>query len=193
MKKRTLLFFSCIVFSVVSCKQASSEIHPIEIAKTYYEALDKSDVKTLHTLLADTIISKELEYEAVFDRDGYKELQRWDSVFQPTYKILEMEEVDGEVKAKISKACSRTLFLNGEPIITQETISFKDGKIESVGIDKYVVFNFQHWDSVRSNLVNFVDENHKELDGFLYDQTVEGAIKYTKAIDSYLENTKVEN
>ena len=177
---------------MVSCKQASSEIQPIEIAKSYYEALDKSDVKTLHMLLADTIISKEMEYEAVFDRDGYKELQRWDSVFQPTYKILEIQEVDGEVKTKISKACSRTLFLNGEPIITQETISFKNGKIESVGIDKYVVFNFQRWDSVRSKLVNFVNENHTELDGFLNDQTVKGAIKYSKAMDSYLENTKEE-
>ncbi|MEO0900516.1 MAG: hypothetical protein AAFY00_00350, partial [Bacteroidota bacterium] len=82
------------------------------------------------------------------------------------------------------------LFLNGEPIITQETITFNKGKIDSVVIDEYLVFNAKRWDSVRTNLVNFVDQNHKELDGFLYDQTVEGAIKYTKAIDLYLSSTE---
>ncbi|MEM9077885.1 MAG: hypothetical protein AAGC43_12645 [Bacteroidota bacterium] len=163
---------------------------PLETAKTYYKVLDQSDFETLPSLLADSVISKEIVYETAYSKKGYMELQRWDSVFGPTYKILDIEEVDGKVKAKISKSCPRILFLNGEPIITQETMTFHKGKIDSVVIDDYLVFNAKRWDSVRSKLVNFVDINHKELNGFLYDQTVEGAIKYTKAIDLYKANTE---
>ena len=187
MKKHIPSLFLIILLSLIGCNTSTS---PLETAKTYYKALDQSDFKNLPSLLADSIVSKEIVYETVYSKKGYMELQRWDSVFGPTYKILDIEEINGKVKAKISKSCPRILFLNGEPIITQETITFNKGKIDNVTIHDYLVFNAKRWDSVRTNLVNFVDQNHKELDGFLYDQTVEGATKYTKAIDLYLESTE---
>ena len=188
MKNIFITLLLIVVGCLVSCKKSNQDKAPVEVAKTYYQSLDGSDLESLNNLLADSVLSKELDYKVSFSKDGYMDLQRWDSVFHPAYTILEMEEVDGKVKLKISKACFRTLFLNGEPIITQETISFTKGKISSVGIDEYVVFNWGRWDSVRGRLVDFINKNHPELDGFLHDQTVEGALKYTEAIQLFKQN-----
>ena len=182
MKKYIPLITSFILLGLIGCNKTTS---PIETAKSYYKALDQSDFETLSPLLADSIVSKEIVYETMFSKKGYIELQRWDSVFRPTYKMLEIEEIDGRVKAKISKSCPRILFLNGEPIVTEETMTFNEGKIDSVIIDTYVVFNAQRWDSVRSKLVNYINQNHKHLNGFLHDQTVKGALDYTDAIQLF--------
>nr|WP_299000161.1 hypothetical protein [uncultured Allomuricauda sp.] len=192
MKNTSLSLLLAAIVCLVGCKNNDKDVASVEVAKAYYKSLNSSNLKKLSSLLTDSIICKELDYEASFSKDGYKELQRWDSVFQPTYKILEIQEVDGEVKSKISKACLRTLFLNGEPVVTKETISFKNGKIKRVSIDKYVVFNWKRWDSVRSRLVNYIDENQPELNGFLYNQTVEGALNYTEAVQLFNKSKESE-
>ena len=37
----------------------------------------------------------------------------------------------------------------------------------------------------RDGLVNWIDENHPELNGFIHDQTENGGLKYLKAIELY--------
>ena len=187
MKKYVSQIILFILLCLLGCNKT---ISPLETAKSYYNALDQSDFKTLSPLLADSIVSKEIVYETMFSKNGYIELQRWDSVFRPTYKILEIDEIDGKVKSKISKSCSRILFLNGEPIITEETMTFNEGKIDSVIIDTYVVFNAQRWDSVRSKLVNYINQNHKHLNGFIHNQTVKGALDYIEAIELFNQSTE---
>ncbi len=187
MKKYILSIVLSVLFGLIACNRSPS---PLETAKTYYNALDQSDFETLSPLLADSVVSKEIVYETVFSKKGYLELQQWDSVFGPTYKILDIEEIDGKVKAKISKSCPRILFLNGEPVVTEETITFSNGKIDSVVIDAYLMFNTKRWDSVRSKLVNYIDQNHEHLNGFIYDQTVKGALNYTEALNLYREYEK---
>jgi len=171
----------------MSCKTSEKEIDKLEIAKNYYRYLDNSDDAGMITLLGDGIVIRESEddYEERFSQKRYIEWLKWDSVFDPTYKILEIEQENEIVKAKISKTDKRIFFLHEEPIVWNEIIRFDNNKIKSVERIKYEVFNVTKFLKNRDELVSWIDENHPELNGFLNDQTKPGGMKYVKAIELY--------
>lgn len=176
-----------VLMSCICCKNPNNKVDKLAIAEEFYGILNTSDYAKLSSIVGDSILTKEIDYEKAFSIMDYTELLRWDSVFKPKYKILEIKEEDGKVKARVSKECQRILFLHGEPTVTNETIQFEDGKITSVEITDYVFFDDPKWDSNRTKLLNWIDENHPQLNGFLYDQTVTGALKYIRAIELYKE------
>ncbi|MBL7471211.1 hypothetical protein [Robertkochia sediminum] len=156
----------------------------------YYEVLDQSDISGIETLLTDSLLTKETEYdyEQTFSKEEYMEWLKWDSVFEPTYKILEIAQVNGTVTAKISKTDRRISFLHNEPIVTDQVIRFDKDKIISIETTKYVIFNDSTFVKNRDKLLNWIDENHPELNGFIYDQTKTGGLKYLKAIELFEHN-----
>ncbi len=188
-KIKVLLFF--VTIGIIFCKNPEKEIDKLEIAKKYYEVLDKSNISGIETLLTDSLLTKETEYdyEQTFSKNEYLEWLKWDSVFEPTYKILEIGQENGTVKAKISKTDKRISFLHKEPIVTDQVIRFDKGKIASIETTKYVIFNDSVFVKNRDGLLNWIDKNHPELNGFIYDQTKTGGMKYLKAIELY-ENKK---
>ena len=109
---------------------------------------------------------------------------KWDAVFDPSYKILEIEQQDEIVKAKISKMDKRIFFLHEEPFITNQIIQFQKNKIISVATE-YVNFNEKTWGKNKTELLNWINENHPKLNGFIHDQTETGGLKYLKAIELY--------
>jgi hypothetical protein len=186
MSKITVLLWF-VTIGVISCKNSVSEVDKLEIAKAYYEVLDKSNVSGIETLLTDSLLTKETgyDYEQTFSKKEYVEWLKWDSVFEPTYKILEIRQENGTVKAKISKTDKRISFLHKEPIVTDQVIHFDKDKITSIETTKYVIFNDSLFVANREKLLNWVDENHPELGGFINDQTKTGGMKYLKAIELY--------
>ncbi|MEP3209726.1 MAG: hypothetical protein ABJN95_11075 [Maribacter sp.] len=188
-----LLVFLTIGF--VSCKtsekEKNKEISKLEIAKQYYKALDNSDGTILKDLLTDSLLTKETDYdyEQTFLRDKYiEEWLRWDSVFNPKYKTLEIKQENEIVKAKISKYDKRINFLHKEPTVWKAVIRFDNGKISSIERTN-VVFNEKIWVENRTKLLSWIDENHPELNGFINDQTKSGGIMFLKAMELY-ENKK---
>ncbi|NIK93608.1 hypothetical protein GZ212_15715 [Mangrovimonas sp. CR14] len=188
-KIKVLLLF--VAIGIISCKTSEKEIDKLEIVKKYYEVLDKSNVSGIETLLTDSLSTKETEYdyEQTFSKKEYVEWLKWDSVFEPTYKILEIRQENGTVRAKISKTDKRISFLHKEPIVTEQVIRFDKDKISSIETTKYVIFNDSVFVKNRDGLLNWIDKNHPELNGFIYDQTKTGGINYLKAIELY-ENKK---
>ena len=93
----------------------------------HYEVLDKSNISGIETLITDSLSTEETEYNYVqtFSKKDYVEWLKWDSVFEPTYKILEIKQKNGTVKAKISKTDKRIIFLHQEPIVTDWTCNKK--------------------------------------------------------------------
>ena len=73
--------------------------------------------------------------------------------------------------------------------MTDQVIRFDKDKITSIETTKYVIFNDSLFVANREKLLNWVDENHPELGGFINDQTKTGGMKYLKAIELY-ENKK---
>lgn len=187
MNKVITLIVFVIVIGITSCKKAKEDNNNLELAKQYYTILDNSNDAQIGTLLTDSLLTRESEYdyEQTFSLAAYKEWLRWDAVFEPTYKILQIEEENGAVKVKVSKEDKRILFLHEEPIITNQTLRFNDNKIISIETSEYVHFNDSLFVKNRDRFLNWIDKNHPELNGFIYDQTQKGAIKYLKAIEVY--------
>ncbi|WP_407264571.1 hypothetical protein [Tenacibaculum maritimum] len=190
MNKITVLLL-LITIGIISCKNSEKEFDKLEIAKKYYKVLDKSNVSGIETLLTDSLLTKETEYdyEQTFSKKEYVEWLKWDSVFKPTYKILKIGQENGTVKAKISKTDKRISFLHKEPIVTEQVIRFDKDKISSIETTKYVIFNNSVFVKNRDGLLNWIDKNHPELNGFIHNQTKSGGMKYLKAIELY-ENKK---
>jgi hypothetical protein len=188
MKNKTtftkFLILLVLILGVVSCKNSKKDIDNLEIAKRYYNVLDNSYVSGIASILADSLFTKESDYEQTFSMKAYVDWMKWDSVFQPSYKILEIEEDNGIVNAKISKMDKRIFFLHKEPIITNQVIQFQKGKIISIETH-YTNFNEKIFSKNKNELLSWIDKNHPELNGFIYDQTELGGIKYLKAIDLY--------
>ncbi|MBQ0738438.1 hypothetical protein J9332_29375, partial [Aquimarina celericrescens] len=94
-------------------------------------------------MITDSLSTEETEYNYVqtFSKKDYVEWLKWDSVFEPTYKILEIKQKNGTVKAKISKTDKRIIFLHQEPIVTDQVVRFDNDKITSIETTKYVIFN----------------------------------------------------
>ena len=173
----------------ISCKSSENKTDKLEIAKQYFKALDNSSSSEMKVLLTDSLVTviPEYDYEIKYSREDYiGNWLKWDSVFDPTYKVLDMELENGIVKAKISKTDKRIFFLMEESFITNETLKFKNGKIITVETE-YVNFNEATWERNKSGLLNWIEENHPELNlnRFIYDQTEYGGMKFLEAIELY--------
>lgn len=187
---KTIVLFLLLTLGFLACKPSEKDINKLEIAKKYYNVLNNSDVSEIVSLLTDSIVIRENEnnYQEIFSQKGYLTWLEWDSVFNPTYEIFEIEEENGIVRSKISKIDKRINFLHEEPMVWNEIIRFKDNKISRIERIKYENFNVAKFLKNRDELVSWIEKYHPELDGFLYDQTELGGIKYLKAIDLYKNN-----
>ena len=164
---RILIISLILLVGLFSCKNSERRINKLEIARNYYEVLDKSNVPGIETLLTDSLLTKETEYdyEQTFSKEEYVEWLKWDSVFEPTYKILEIREQNGTVKATVSKMDKRISFLHQVPIVTDQVIRFDKDKIISIETTKYVIFNDSVFVKNRDGLVKWIDNNYPELNG----------------------------
>lgn len=181
------VFLLLIAIVINSCKNSEKGFDKLEIAKKYYNVLDKSNVSEIEILLTDSLLIKETkyDYEQTFSKKEYIKWLKWDAVFEPTYKILEIKQENKTVKAKISKTDKRISFLHKEPIVSEQIIYFDNDKITSIETAKNVIFNDSIFVKNRDKLLNWIDKNHPELNGFIHDQTETGGIKYLKAIELY--------
>ncbi|MCK0160790.1 hypothetical protein [Allomuricauda sp. F6463D] len=161
------------------------EIDKVKIAENYIGALNVSDYNQVTGLFLDSIRFNEVNYIRTFTKEEYHSLFQWDSIFAPHYEILEIKEVSGDLHLKVSKECERIRFLQNRPFITKEIMKFKDGAIYSIDIVEYIGFNDSIWVRNREKLVSWIEENQPELNGFIYDQTKTGALKFQKAIELY--------
>ena len=186
--KKILMISALLAIMGTSCKRAE-KIDRLEIAQEYYRVLDESDEIGLMPLLADSILTKETEYnyEYTYAQRDYMQWLKWDSAFEPTYKVLEMVEENDRVKVRVSKMDKRIAFLHKEPFITNQILQFENDKIASIETIKYVNFNDSLFVKNRDELVNWIDQYHPELNGFINDQTEVGGMKYLKAME-YFQN-----
>ena len=188
MNKNIIVLALCAI-GLVSCKNSKKK-SDMEIVKQYYTMLDTSDYPQIPVLLADSLMTQEGEYTSTYSHEGYKELLKWDAVFDPTYEVLDIvKEENGTVKATVSKSDTRIQFLHEKPIVSDNFITIKDGKISKVRTE-YVDFDDATFGDNRTRLLTDIDENHQELNGFLTDQTEAGGNKYLKAIVLYRDKPR---
>ena len=186
-KSLAIILTLLCALGIYSCKNSEKQIDKLGIAKNFYHALDQSDHSSIAELLTDSLrtVEADYNYEQTFSQNDYIEWVKWDAVFEPTYEILEMEQVSEMVKAKISKIDKRILFLHEGPIVTSEVLRFHNDKI--VGIERSdVIFNDSLFVKNRTDFLNWIEQYHSEWNGVIYDQTEKGGMNYLKAIELYL-------
>jgi hypothetical protein len=185
--KKLLGLSLLIAIGLVSCNNHRQEIDRLEIAKQYYRVLDRSDEVGMALLLTDSLTTRETQYnyQQTFSRSEYIEWLKWDAVFDPTYKVLEIEQEGDLVKATVAKTDKRIVFLHQEPIVTSQVIRFDRDKIIGVETTAYITFDDSTFVKNRDGLIKWIDQNHPELSGFIHDQTRSGGLKYLKAIELY--------
>ncbi|PIB37792.1 hypothetical protein [Maribacter sp. 4G9] len=183
MNKNKILLALCAI-GFISCKD-SEKFSDTEIATRYFNMLDTSDYSQIPVLLADSLQTQEGEYTSTYSQEGYKELLKWDAVFDPTYEVMDIEpQGDGTVKAQVSKLDTRIQFLYEKPFISNYYLSVVDGKVSKVATE-YVDFDAETFGNNRTKLLTFVNNKHPELNDFLQDQTEAGGQKYLKALELY--------
>lgn len=179
-----MVIFLFLTIGLFSCKTSKKEINKVEIARQYFECLDNSDYSGISNWMADSLTTIEGAYEQTYSKSEYLKFLKWDAVFLPEYEIIDIEQKDRIVKARISKMDKRIAFLHEEPFITKQILKFHNEKIISVETE-YVDFKEEIWEKNKNELLSWIEENHPELNGFLYDQTEAGGTNFLKAIKLY--------
>ena len=184
---RILIISLILLVGLVSCKNSEKTIDKLQIAENYFVALDESNSVKIEGLLADSLITTipKYEYEVRYSKNDYlRNWLKWDSIFEPTYKVLEMNMVNGTVKAKVSKSDKRIIFFMGKSFVTNEILRFKGDKIIEIETE-YINFDEETWGKNRTELLNWTKENHPELnlDLNINMQTESGGKKLLKAIE----------
>lgn len=70
-------------------------------------------------------------------------------------------------------------------MITNQKLTYDDGKICTIEIMDYENFDLYQWSSRRDTLVKWIETYHPELSGFNFDMTKNGAENYLKSIELY--------
>ncbi|MEM1257132.1 MAG: hypothetical protein AAGC45_08025 [Bacteroidota bacterium] len=165
----------------LACQNPQEE----QLARYYYHALNVSDFERVVQLQYDSVRVKEGPYTASYSVRDYINWLQWDSVFQPKYEILDLKTHGEAVTLRVSKVCQRIQFLNGGPMVSKERIRLKEGKMYELEIQEFISFDNEGWDAKREQLVNWIDAHHPELNGFIYDQTLQGGLNYLRALELY--------
>lgn len=178
------ILFSAIACLLMSCRTTngfSSE----KMVNDYYSGLSSGNFDLFAKYLADDVKTVEMDQVLTTDIEGLKTQYRWDSVFKPKYRIMDLSENEDSVYVTISKNCIRTRFLQDSALIYKATFVVSDEKIQSIETTDYVYLNLEKWPVRRDSLVSWTERNHPNLSGFIYDLTPEGAEKYLKAMELY--------
>ncbi|MFS4491718.1 hypothetical protein [Maribacter sp. 2308TA10-17] len=187
MTKIVFLFFLIAFTACTPVKENTSK----EI-KAYYEGYKNSDYNQVKRTLADSLITTEGDYIMAFSRESYHEQFKWDSVFKPVYKLISIENQEEHPVATITVHSSKFEFLKNNPLKLRHQFYFTKGKISKIKTVDFIDVNWDTWEKEKVALVNWVQTNHPELDGFMNDLTMKGAQNYLKAIDLYQQRqTKV--
>lgn len=182
---KNLKLLPLLLLFTISC---TSSPDLTQITKDFYAAMEAHDHPKIVSFYADSVRVMGDGYRTVYTKEAYADWVAWDAIFAPTYEILSLTEGDNYVDAQIRKSDPRILFLNGAPYITTEGLHFEKGKLQSLEIIEEQ-YNEARWIETRAAFLNWIAENHPELDGFIFDQSELGAQNYMKAMELF-ENRK---
>ncbi|TAI47609.1 hypothetical protein [Flagellimonas allohymeniacidonis] len=177
------IIFIFILIVMAGCADKKSANYN-QVSK-YYEGFKNSNYGQIKSTISDSLTIKEGYYTMPFTPESYYGHFKWDSVFKPVYKVLLLENQDEEVVATVSVSSSRFEFLKNNPLTCKHRFHFKSGRIHKIENLDCGDANWEIWQKERDSLVEWTKSNHPELDGFINDLSMKGALNYLKAIELY--------
>jgi len=180
--KNSIIIILCLSF-LIGCNLKKST--KIETAEKYFNARNSADFDVIRNLISDSLTIIEGDYKMDYSLGSFYEVFKWDSVFQTTYEIIDIQQIDKKIKASIALSSIRNKFLKNERMTCKYILSFKDEKISIIESLDCENANWEIWENQVNSLVNWIEENHPELNGFIYDMTMNGAKNYVRAINLF--------
>ncbi|WP_299149606.1 hypothetical protein [uncultured Dokdonia sp.] len=174
-----------ILLLLVMCACSSKEASHITTVKNYYSGFNNGDYKLVETQLLDSITITEGDYVMNFTPETFETHFKWDSVFVPRVKIINIEQQENDLLVTISASSKRFEFLRNNPLVTKHLVHFTNGKISRIDNVDFINTDWKLWTEQKEGLTQWIANNHEELDGFMIDQTLQGGLNYLKAIDLY--------
>lgn len=172
-----------VVCCLIGCNEQKRT--PKEMVKVYYQSLDLGDYNSIKLVISDSITLVEGDFVMPYDKGSFYEHFKWDSVFRTSYELLNIEEKNNQVFATVASKSIKNEFLQNNPLTCTFKISFKSGKISGIENSKCTGTDWALWETQRDSLVSWVAKTHPNLNGFVYDMTMKGAMNYVNAISLY--------
>jgi len=180
--KNIFLVLLCIQF-LNGCGQ--EKLTNKETVIRYFDARNAVDFEEVKRLINDSITVTEGDYVMPYSQDSYYEVFKWDSVFQTKYELVELQEIHEQIIVTIALTSIRNEFLQNSRMTCPFKISLESGKVSKIESLDCHDADWEVWQERVSSLVNWIEINHPELDGFIHDMTLTGARNYVKAIRLY--------
>ncbi|WP_405379807.1 hypothetical protein [Maribacter sp. LLG6340-A2] len=181
MRNTLIILIALSLFTACGSKKLSNK----ETVAEYYNAFDSGDFDKIKTVIHDSITIVSGDFVTPLNKTSFKEFYKWDSIFKPTYDLLQLTEENNNLIATISQKNIRNGFLKNNPLKLNIKVCFVSGKITKLEELDYIDVNWTAWNQQKNSLVNWIKVNHPELDGFVNDMTMMGAMNYLKAIELY--------
>jgi hypothetical protein len=181
MKNTFLILF--LLHFVIGCNE--QKFTRQETVNTYYTARDAGSYNELKTVVNDSITISAGDYTMPYDLNSFYEEFKWDSIFKTSYTLVELEEENNQIVASVTMNSLRNTFLKNNAMTCDYRISFNHGKISKIEELTCINVNWEIWKKEVDTLVDRIHKHHPELDGFIYDMTMNGSLKYLKAIELY--------
>ena len=178
MKSTIITILSFIL--VIGCNP--NKLSHVETATKYFNARNSSEFVQIQELIADSLTIVEGDYIMPYSKDEYYEVFKWDSTFQTRYEVVELQETNDQVIASITLSSIKHKFLKNDRMTCTFKLSFEEAKISKIESLDCKGADWEIWEKQVNILVEWVAINHPELDGFIYDMTLNGAQNYVKAI-----------
>lgn len=174
-----------LILAIVLIGCGLQNISKEEIAKKYFEARNSLAFNEIKKFISDSLIVIEGDYIMPYSQESYYEVFKWDSIFQPSYKLVEVIEKDNQCIASIDISSIRNTFLKNELMTCKFKLSFDSGKISKIESLDCSGADWGKWEKQRDSLVSWINDNHPELNGFINDMSPAGAKNYLKAIELF--------
>ncbi len=154
----------------------------------FYQGLNQSDFNTIQSLISDTLIIGEMDWIMKYSKTDYHDWFSWDSVFNPSYVVKDLETTDSNLIFSVTKFCKRIDFLHGDSLKYISTAKIVDGKIREIKTISYQNMDYTKWQDSRDSLMSWINLNHPDLENFMDKQDAEFGKEYKKAISLYNEH-----
>jgi hypothetical protein len=161
-----------------------------ELITEYYKGFQTSNYQRIKNVVSDSLTTVSGDFTSHFTPQSYYKQFKWDSVFKPKYELISLNQKGKEVLAIVSISSSKFEFLKNNPMILSYQFQFQSGKISRIKELDSSNVNWKVWAKEVNTLVNWIKINHPELDGFVYDLSMQGAQNYLKAIELYKNRYK---
>lgn len=178
-----ILIYVIFLYALPSCISNRNQA-PTEIIK-YYKGFQNADYNEIKATIADSITITEGKYVMGFTSESYYGQFAWNSVFNPTYDVVDVSLKDQHWLATVSVRSSRFEFLKNNPLKTTQRFYLDNGKISKIENVDFINVDWNSWQIQKESLVQWIRENHPELDRFIEDLSKDGGLKYKKAITLY--------